>query len=70
MAFSEFRFWSPIADTVMVRISMTNGKAQGEYFAFIPAYDGRRYRERRDEALDMIETAIREGLEPGEVLPA
>lgn len=41
-----------------------------EYFCIIPASDGRRYRERRDEALDLIEMAIRQGCEPGEVVPA
>lgn len=70
MPYSEFRFWSPMMGCEAIRISMP-GKQQGtEYFRIIPAADGRRYRERRDEALDLIELAIRSGLDPGEVLPA
>lgn len=64
--YSEYRFWSPLTDQEMVRISMT-GTHNAEYYAFIPAYSGKRYRERREEALDMIETAIVQKLEPGEV---
>lgn len=67
MTFSEFRFWSVLHDKDMVRISMAHN---GEYFVMIPATDGRRYRERRDRALEMIQQAIDAGLEPGEVLPA
>lgn len=69
MLFSEFRFWSPVHNTDMVRISMVNDR-NGEFFCFIPAYDGRKYRERRDEALETIQSAISAGLDPGEVLPA
>lgn len=69
MPFREFRFWSPIMDCDAIRISMP-GPLGGEFFSIIPAADGRRYRERREEALAMIELAIRSGLEPGEVLPA
>lgn len=42
----------------------------GEFFLFLPAYDGRKYRERRDEALDTLQGAISAGLDPGEVVPA
>lgn len=49
---------------------MTNGKTQGEYFAYIKAEDGRKLRERREEALDLIEAAISQGCEPGEVVRA
>ena len=73
MAFSEFRFYSPLTDQEMIRVSMSNERSNGfygEFFTIIPASDGRRYRERRDEALNLIMTAIESGLEPGEVLPA
>lgn len=68
-AYSEFRFWSPVLDAEAVRISMQGGQGT-EYFMIIKADDGRRYREKRDEALSMIEEAIEAGLEPGQVLPA
>lgn len=53
----------------MIRLSMVDDR-NGEFFMFIPAEDGRRYRERRDEALETIQTAINAKLDPGEVLPA
>ena len=68
-AFSEFRFYSPILDAEAIRISMVNAR-NAEFFMIIKADDGRRYREKRDEALSMIEEAIEAGLEPGQVLPA
>lgn len=46
------------------------GPRGGEFFVIIKADDGRRYREKRDEALSMIKEAIEAGLEPGQVLPA
>lgn len=69
MSYSEFRFYSPVLDAEAIRISMPGKQPNFEFFMIIPAADGRRYRERRDEALELIELAIREGLEPGEVLP-
>lgn len=65
--YSEFRHWSVLYDKEMVRVSMAH---KGEYFVMVPADEGRRYRERRDRALEMIQAAITAGLEPGEVLPA
>ena len=53
----------------MIRVSMVNDRF-GEYFMFIPADEGRKYRERRDEALETLQGAINAGLDPGEVLPA
>lgn len=52
----------------MVRVSMVNDRF-GEYFIYIPASDGRKYRERREEALETLQAAINAGLDPGEVLP-
>lgn len=69
MAYSEFRFWSPILDADAVRLSMSGTKG-GEFFVIIRADDGKKYRERRDRALGLIQQAIDEGLEPGEVVPA
>lgn len=69
MPYSEFRFFDVINDRESLRVSMPN--AQGsEFFVVIPADDGKKLRQRRDEALDMIEEAIRRGLEPGEVVAA
>lgn len=68
MPYSEFRHWSIVADQELIRLSMTNGRTQGEYFTFIKADDGKKLRERRDEALELIEQAISQGCEPGEVI--
>lgn len=69
MSYSEFRFFSPIMDCEAIRLSMP-GPHGGEFFRVVRAEDGRRYRERRDEALSLIQMAIDAGLEPGEVFPA
>lgn len=53
----------------MIRLSMVDER-NGEFFLFIPALDGKAYRERREKALETIQTAIEAGLDPGEVLPA
>lgn len=70
MAYSEFRFYSPIMDAEAIRISMPGKRPNSEFFRIIRADDGRRYRERRDEALTLIQMAIEGGYEPGEVFPA
>lgn len=69
MPFSEFRFWSPMLDAEAIRISMP-GPLGVEFFRIVRAEDGRRYRERRDDTLNLIQSAIDAGLEPGEVFPA
>jgi hypothetical protein len=65
-AYSEFRYYSPIYDCECARLSMFDSHG-GEFFTILAVEDGRKWRERRNEALDVIETAIREGLQPGEV---
>lgn len=70
MAYSEFRFFSPVMDCDAIRISMQGKQPGTEFFRIIRVEDGRRYRERRDEALHLIQLAIDAGLEPGEVFPA
>lgn len=64
--YSEFRYYSPISDRDMVRLSMTD-KHNREFYMAIPENEGKRYRERRDEALMHIQTAIEAGLQPGQV---
>lgn len=68
-AFSEYRFYSPTVDAEVVRISMSDAQG-GEYFMIIKAADGRRYRERRDEVIELIQQAIAQKLQPGEVRSA
>lgn len=65
-AYHEFTFWSPWLDCEAVRVSMANASGQ-EFYRIIPRENGKRWRERRTEALDIIETAIAQGCEPGEV---
>lgn len=69
MPYSEFRFFDVINDRESLRVSMPNSHG-AEFWVIIPADDGKKLRQRRDDALDMIEEAIRCGLEPGEVVPA
>lgn len=64
--YSEFRHYSPLIDAEAVRISCWDSRG-GEFWMLIPAADGRRYRERRNEALDAIAIAIADKLEPGQV---
>lgn len=65
--YHEFRSYSPVHDAEMIRISVFDARG-AEYFILIPAADGRRYRERRDEALEDIDTAIAQKCEPGQVV--
>ena len=64
--FSEYTQWSPIFDCEVTRLSVFDGNGS-EYFFMIPRENARRYRDRRDEALEAIDVAITEGLPPGEV---
>jgi hypothetical protein len=73
----EYRFWSPLLGQEACRVSMTgdveaavqHGRpaADAEYYAIIPAAQGRAHREARERALETIEAAILRGQEPGEV---
>lgn len=64
----EFRFWSVVLGCHAVRLSMFDHAGQ-EYFMVIPFPEGRTYRQKRAEALELIEEAMRLGLDPGEVVP-
>lgn len=64
--YHEFRSYSPLHDCVMVRISVFDAR-DAEFFMLIPESAPKRYRERRDRALQDIDYAIEHGLEPGEV---
>ncbi len=66
--YRQFRFYSPTLDAEAVRLSMANEAGQ-EYYMIVAASEaGRRWRERRDEALAAIDDAIGRQDEPGEVL--
>lgn len=67
MTYSEFRYWSIQHDRMMVRLSMCDAHG-AEFFALIPASEGKSYRERREEALNDIEYAIEMGCRPGMVV--
>lgn len=64
--YSEFRFYSPIADDNMVRVSMCDDRGS-EFFMTIPDGVGKGYRMRREEVLSALELAIHTGLDPGRV---
>lgn len=65
--YHEFRSYSPLHDCEMVRISVFDERG-AEYFQIIPASSPKRYRERRDKALDLIDYAISQKMEPGMVV--
>ena len=63
--YHEYRHYSPLTDSEMVRVSMV-GRQNQEYFSIIAAEpSGKAYRERRDKALDALEEAIDRGDPPG-----
>ena len=65
VTFSEFEYWSAIHGEDVVRVSVTDANGS-EFFAIVPL-DGRVYRKRRDEAIELCLEAIRLGCAPGEV---
>lgn len=65
--YREFRFYDGMQDRDAVRLSVGDGQT-GEFYMILPRERGRRWRERRDEALGYIEQAMQEGCEPGEVV--
>lgn len=66
--YHEHRYYSIADGRIMVRLSVADERG-GEFFVKMPRDEpARRYRERRDEALAMIEEAIEAGLDPGEVI--
>jgi hypothetical protein len=64
--YQEFRFYSPVHDSEMVRVSMFNGEGH-EFFVTIDGTYGKSYRKRLEDAVIDIEQAIVSGREPGEV---
>lgn len=67
MAYREFRFYDGMNDRQAVRLSVASPRG-GEFFMILPRENGRRWRERRTEALGFIAEAIERGLNPGEVV--
>ena len=65
--FQEMRFWSPTLGCDAARLSMTDERGS-EYFMIVPREAGARWREKRAEAVEVIERAIHDGVEPGEVV--
>lgn len=64
--YHEFRSYSPLHDCVMVRLSVFDAR-DAEFFMLIPEAAPKRYRERRDKALQDIDYAIAQRMEPGQV---
>lgn len=64
--FQEYVAYSPIHDCEMVRLSVCDDHGS-EFWIQLPWDDGKNWRVRRYEALDIIEEAIGMGLQPGEV---
>lgn len=68
LRYREWVHWNVTLGEKAVRLSVADHLGR-EYFIISPyaSPDGRRWRERRDEALDVIAEAIGAGNEPGEV---
>lgn len=72
MSLNEYHYWSPTLGCDAVRLSMTDDWG-GEYFAILPADEGRGWRARRQEAVDKLLKAMTPedeggyGLEPGQI---
>lgn len=64
--FHEHRAYSVQHDAEMVRLSLVDARG-GEYFAIVPAADGKAWRERRNAALDLIDEAMNAGAQPGQI---
>lgn len=64
--YTEFTQWSVIHDSMIARVSMTDNHGR-EFFAILPDYGERGYKERKAEALDALAYAIESGMQPGEV---
>lgn len=66
MRYRELKFWDGMNDRKAVRLSVADERG-GEFYMILPRENGRKWRERRDEALGIISEAMSLGLEPGEV---
>ena len=64
--YSQTTAYSPVLDCKATRLSMVRPDGQ-ELFMIVPRTKGRSWRKDRDEALELIQQAIDEGCEPGEV---
>ena len=64
--YRTFEGYSAIHDCVMVRVSVADQHGD-EFYQMVPRDEGRRWRQRLNEALENIETAIAQGCQPGEV---
>jgi hypothetical protein len=65
--YHEFRHYSPVTDSEMVRLSVFD-KRGAEYFMLLPYSGAKRYRYRKQAALEAIDYAIEAKLEPGQVV--
>ena len=65
--YGEFRSYSPLTDSDLVRISMWD-KSGSEFFMLVPdSGSSKIFRAARQSALEAIMTAMEQGLQPGEV---
>lgn len=69
LTYQELRGYSAISDCDVARISMTDAN-HSEYFMLVEDRGGARgyWRAQRAAALEMIQMAMTEGCEPGQVL--
>ncbi len=73
MIYQERRYYSPEWDGWFVRVSTVpehrQAYTESEYFMILPWEGGRKWREQRLKALQIMERAIEMGYDPGEVFP-
>lgn len=67
--YHEYRYWSPLHDADMVRLTVFDQRG-AEYWSLVPASAPRKYRERREHALKLIDYAMEQKMEPGQVVEA
>jgi hypothetical protein len=72
MIYHERKFYSPEWDGWYVRLSTVNtpppSHNPGEYFMILPWDGGKKWREQRLRGLELLQEAIEQGYDPGEVL--
>lgn len=63
---TEYRYWSPVMGCDAVRVSSFDARGD-EFYMLLEEHSGASWRCKRQEAAEIIDLAMRQGLPPGEV---
>lgn len=66
--YQELRTYSPVLDTEVLRVSMTDARGAEFFMTVRDTGSAKALRDAKKRALAAIEEAITQGLEPGEVV--